>query len=123
MSGDMVSVLVIDDEPAILETVELILQHSGGYEVHTAANAAQSLEMIRRIRPDVILCDAQMPVISGMETISLLKADDATAHIPIVLMTGSPDVEQFSSLPLKAFLQKPFGPQELKEAIQTALLP
>jgi CheY-like chemotaxis protein len=73
--------------------------------------------------PDVILCDAKMPGLSGAEVIMQLKADETTAGIPIILITASPEAGDPSALPVNAFLPKPFQAETLKAAIESALRP
>ncbi|HWN96237.1 MAG TPA: response regulator [Methylomirabilota bacterium] len=118
MKGRSLSVLVIDDEPTIAKMVDLCLKRTG-WTVHTTLDPTQGAALARCIKPDVILCDAQMPHVSGAQIISQLRADAETAQIPIVLMSGG-DAEAFSHVPLAGFLQKPFGPKEVRAALASA---
>jgi CheY-like chemotaxis protein len=120
MRGNKISVLVIDDEPAISKSVEMILGRAE-YEVHATRKSREALSLARDTMPDVILCDAKMPGLSGTQVISLLKADEKTAEIPVILITASPEAGDPSRLPVAAFLPKPFQAETLKAAIDNAV--
>ena len=117
MNKDKFSVLVIDDDPGVAQTAEWSLQHFG-CNVKVTLQANQAVALARSINPDVILCDANMPDLSGERLISLLKSDASTARIPIVLMTGNCDTQKFSDVPYDAFVEKPFSPGKLYEILQ-----
>lgn len=80
-------VLVVDDDPAILEICSDLLQ-TEGYAVAVASNGQQALEQVGRERPAVVLMDIMMPVLDGVTACSRLKADPRTATIPVVLMSA-----------------------------------
>ena len=120
MNNRVISVLVIDDEPAIAKSVEMILGRAD-YEVRSTSNSKEAIALARSAPPDVILCDAKMPGLSGAQIISTLKADKAMAHIPIILITASPEAGDPSRLPVVAFLPKPFQPEVLKAAVENAV--
>lgn len=111
------SVLVIDDDPGVAKTAEWSLRHFG-CTVNVTLQAKQGLALAQSVQPDVILCDAAMPDLDGTQLIALLKSDPATAHIPIVLMTGHSDAQQFSGVPYDAFVEKPFSPTKLFELLR-----
>jgi CheY-like chemotaxis protein len=111
------SVLVIDDDSGVATTAEWSLRHFG-CDVKVTLQANQAVALAQSIKPDVILCDAAMPEISGEELIIVLKSDPATAHIPVVLMTGHFDAQKFSGVPYDAFVEKPFSPTKLFELLK-----
>jgi CheY-like chemotaxis protein len=119
MAGDHFCVLVIDDEPIVAGAVEICLQRDG-WKVHATLDAQEGVAMARSIKPDVILCDGQMPRLSGFELIAQLKADSATARIPVVLMSGIGSAEDFPTVPFACFLKKPFGAKELRMVVESA---
>jgi CheY-like chemotaxis protein len=119
MSERSLSVLAIDDEADILESVRIALRPSG-WIIATAVTPQDGLLMARTLLPDVILCDAAMPKMSGPEVIQQLKTDPATAHIPVVLMTGIAESHLFQHVAWTNFLAKPFSPEELRDAIYSA---
>jgi CheY-like chemotaxis protein len=80
-------VLVIEDNPVNLELVLAVLEPDG-YQLLTAGTAEVGLQMVRTERPDLILLDVHLPGMSGYEVAPRLKADPATARIPIVALTA-----------------------------------
>lgn len=79
--------LVVDDSMLIRHTVCRFLEERG-YLVHAASNGLDALETLKSIQPDIIVTDIQMPKMSGSELITALKAQPATASIPIVIVAG-----------------------------------
>jgi CheY-like chemotaxis protein len=80
-------ILVVDDESAVRDLLQEFLT-SAGYEVLTAANGEEALALAEQEDPEVILLDAIMPGIDGLETCERLKTQERTAWIPIIMMTG-----------------------------------
>ena len=80
-------VLVVDDEPSNLQLLEVMLTPEG-YKVYTAGNGEEALAMVVLQKPDVILLDVMMPVMNGYELARRLKADPATATVPIIMVTA-----------------------------------
>jgi len=79
--------LVVDDSMLIRHTVCRFLEQRG-YTVESATNGQEALPLVKRIRPDIIITDMQMPKMSGTEFITALKAQPETAAIPIVIVAG-----------------------------------
>jgi len=79
--------LVVDDSMLVRHTVGRYLEEQG-FRVESAANGVEGLEVLARMRPDVIITDMQMPGMDGSEFISALKSQSATANIPIVILAG-----------------------------------
>jgi CheY-like chemotaxis protein len=79
--------LVVDDSMLIRYTVCHFLEQRG-FAVESATNGAEALEVLARIRPDLIVTDMQMPRMSGMELISALKSKPETANIPIIVVAA-----------------------------------
>jgi CheY-like chemotaxis protein len=98
-------ILVVEDDPAIATLVEETLTEEA-YEV-VPTGAANALRLARELRPDVILTDYAMPDMDGAEISRRLRADRATAGIPIILMSAHPP-EARPRLPVDAELPKPF---------------
>lgn len=114
------SVLVIDDDADVLQAVQLGLRLAG-WTITATVSPKEGVELARTIKPDVIVCDSSMPEFSGAQVIGMLKNDPATAHIPVVLMTGFAEIDRFSHMAWTGFLAKPFGPKELRAAIESAM--
>ena len=79
--------LVVDDSMLIRHTVCRFLEERG-FAVQSASNGQEALEALKRVRPDVIITDIQMPTMSGTELITAVKSDPALAGIPIVIVAG-----------------------------------
>jgi DNA-binding response OmpR family regulator/DNA-binding CsgD family transcriptional regulator len=108
-------VLIVDDVPDNLAVLHDALDESG-YTVLIATNGEQALQRAAQARPDIVLLDAMMPGIDGFEVARRLKADAATAHIPIVFMTGLTETEHLVAA-LEAggvdYVTKPIKPKEV----------
>jgi CheY-like chemotaxis protein len=108
-------VLVVDDSDAIRELIAVNLELEG-YDVRSAGDGEQALEVVGQWRPDVITLDVVMPRLGGFETLERLRADPDTEHIPVVLVTGraqAADRMRGEQLGADAYLAKPFEPAEL----------
>jgi CheY-like chemotaxis protein len=79
--------LVVDDSMLIRHTVCRFLEERG-HSVESAVNGEEALPIVKRIRPDIIVTDMQMPRMSGAEFITALKAQPETANIPIIIVAG-----------------------------------
>ena len=106
-------VLIVDDEPDVLFLLRMTLLH-GGYEVEEAPHGAAALEMIEKVRPDLVITDLMMPVIDGRELIKQIRAADAFATTPIMLLSASPD----DTTGADRVLRKPFDPRHLVGVIE-----
>jgi CheY-like chemotaxis protein len=102
MAGELI--LVVDDDPDIVEVLRCLL-HDAGYEVATAHDGA-ALPLVRERQPRVILLDILMPRMDGVEISRRLRADPATAHIPIIALSATP--QWLPALPVNDRLTKPF---------------
>jgi two-component system, cell cycle response regulator DivK len=81
------SVLVVDDEPANLRLLTVLLSRNG-YQVHEARTAEEALEIVAKIRPRLILADIQLPGIDGLEMTRQLKSNPETKDIVVVAVTA-----------------------------------
>lgn len=116
-------VLVVDDEEGIRVLCRVNLE-LGGFTVFEAADGAQAMDVARRESPDVIFLDLMMPVMDGWDTLKALREDDATAQIPVVLLTARTSEEDQIRAWGEAifeYLPKPFNPQVLVEWATHAL--
>lgn len=104
----------------IQKLIRLALR-STGHEVHVASDGNEGLELIRRIRPDVIFSDVSMPQLNGFEMADRLKADPELSPIPIVFMTASvqrAQVDEALRRGAAGVLSKPFTMSELRERVE-----
>lgn len=111
-------ILVVDDEPMILEMLSIRLEEKG-YEVLTAQTGPEGIEKTKSQIPDLVLLDYTLPKINGARVAEILKADAATNHIPLVLLSGYRK-EQIGgdALQVDAFVNKPYLPDELLPLIE-----
>lgn len=116
-------VLVVDDQRSSVEMLaELLKEH--GHEVFTALNGEEALERVRSERPDVVISDIVMPAMDGYELCRRLRADPATALLPVVLVTSlDPLTERVKSIEAGAddFLSKPVSSVELLARVRALL--
>ncbi|MFH0989339.1 MAG: response regulator [bacterium] len=118
------TILVAEDQLAILKLIEFRLKNSG-YNVICVGDGLAALEQARAHRPDLILLDVMMPLMTGFEVLAVLKKEDKTKNIPVLLVTAqSREEEIVKGLELGAddYLIKPFSPNELAARIKTILL-
>ena len=116
-------VLVVDDYPDAREMYAEYLQYSG-FDVVEAGNGIEALERAADSAPYIILMDLSLPVMDGWEATRRLKADKATADIPIVALTGhalAGILEGAKKAGCDAFVTKPCLPEDLVKEIQKVL--
>ena len=114
------TVLVVDDEPQVRSVVQQCLTEAG-FEVRAAADGRQALEMMQsQPRPDAIVLDLLMPVMSGFEVLSALRIMPGWATIPVVVLSASTDYSA-EHLGAAALLQKPFTAAALAAAVEGAI--
>jgi DNA-binding response OmpR family regulator len=114
-------VLVIDDEPDIRLLARVGLTASG-FTVVVADGGEQGLRLAREAQPDVILLDVMMPAMDGYATLAALRADPATASIPVLFLTAKAQVDpRATGEPRLGVLHKPFVPRELAKRVREFL--
>jgi CheY-like chemotaxis protein len=121
MSG---RVLVIDDMPDVLILATLSLEASG-FVALTAHDGLEGVELASESWPDLILCDVHMPRLDGFGVLSALRANAATAEIPLIFVTGDQSIpERVSQLTMQpdGCLTKPFTHADLMKTVSTTLL-
>jgi len=106
-------IIVADDEPGILEVINIILTEQG-FEVFPIANSLEVVKTVKKIQPEVILLDLWMSGIDGEKITAILKKDPKTNHIPIIIISA---LNQGELIARKAgadnFLSKPFNINDL----------
>ncbi|HKA13451.1 MAG TPA: response regulator [Myxococcota bacterium] len=116
-------ILVVDDEPDLLELVRVNLSQAG-FEVETAETGRQALERVRRAAPDLLILDLMLPDLSGTEVCRHLRADTSLGEIPIIMLTARADeVDRVVGLEIGAddYVTKPFSPRELTLRVRAVL--
>src|ERR1051325_1876387 len=117
MNQNPSTVLVMDDDHSIAELLACFLAHAKLRPVITSDGIA-GLQQARALLPSLILCDSCMPGLDGPEVIEKLRADSATARIPIVLMSGH-EAARFDGSGASAFLRKPFLMNEMLTLVRS----
>jgi len=115
------NILVIDDEPIVLDSCRRILSQEG-FEVKGAMNGREGLKKIEEDKYDAVLVDWKLPEIDGMEVLRIIKKNHP--DIIVVMITGYPSVEsavKAMKLGVSDYVSKPFTPEELKEVLIKAL--
>ena len=117
-------VVCIEDEPEMIDLVRLILERKG-FDFRGADGGQKGLDMIREDKPDLILLDLMMPGMDGWEVYRQVKADDGLCDIPVIVVTAkAQSIDKVLGLHIArvdAYITKPFGPQELLDAIYKLL--
>jgi CheY-like chemotaxis protein len=104
----MIPILVVDDERAIVEMLQMFLEEEG-YQVITAHNGEEGLRCLEAARPAVILCDLMMPVLDGRQMCQRLQSDQRYRSIPFVLMSAVVKAVNSTDCHYSALLTKPFN--------------
>jgi DNA-binding response OmpR family regulator len=105
----------------MIDLVKLILNRKG-YEVIGAAGGREGLDIIRDVIPDLVLLDLMMPDIEGWEVYQQIRADDATKHIPVIVITAkAQNIDKVLGLHIAKvndYISKPFSPQDLVTSVE-----
>ncbi|WP_247596925.1 ATP-binding protein [Hydrogenophaga sp. PAMC20947] len=118
------TLLYVEDNPANLELVEQIIGRHADLRLLGAADASLGIEFARVYQPKVILMDINLPGISGIEAMAILRADTRTAHIPIIALSANAvprDVQTGLDAGFFNYLTKPIKVNELMNALAAAL--
>ncbi|MFQ5802405.1 MAG: PleD family two-component system response regulator [Candidatus Methylomirabilales bacterium] len=116
-------VLLVDDQPFFLRYLSDIFTGQQ-CQVFTAPNGQEGLEQARRLRPDIIILDLEMPILDGVETCKALKADEATRHIPVIILTATQNLK-LNDMAFKAGAQatvlKSMSPERLLNMVEVVI--
>lgn len=116
-------VLVVDDEIHIVHVVTIKLRNNG-YDVVTASDGGEAFELACSEKPDIIVTDYQMPVLTGLGLVEKLRQNKTTKDIPVILLTARSfaiEDQQKERLNISQCLSKPFSPKELLRDIEDIL--
>lgn len=117
--NDSRSVVIVDDDVDSRKIYTTVLRHLG-YDTVTASDGEEALEVIRRIIPNAVVTDYRIPRLDGCELVRVLSRDEATAHIPAILVTADarPETRELAvQAGCAGFLLKPSNPRRLADAI------
>jgi two-component system alkaline phosphatase synthesis response regulator PhoP len=116
-------VMVVDDEIHIVHVVAIKLRNNG-YEVLSASDGSEAYELACSEKPDIIVTDYQMPVMTGLELIEKVRGTEAIKDIPVILLTARSfaiEDDQKQQLQISECLSKPFSPKELLRSVEDIL--
>ena len=117
------AILVADDDPDILGIVSMSLE-AQGYTVYTATNGREAVDGTREHRPDLVLMDMMMPVLSGYEAVIELKTDETTRGIPVVGLSAkamTTDMERADDVGMDGYITKPFRIAQVLSVVEKYL--
>ena len=120
----MQKVLVIDDNPTIVELIKYAVNLQGSYQVVVAYDGVQGLEYIYAEHPDCVIIDVKMPRMDGYQLVRCLRGDVHTADVPLIILSALTRQEDRMTGLLSGvdeYLTKPFKPGALNEASQRVL--
>ena len=116
-------VLVIDDDPVIVELLRVNFEIEG-FDVVVAADGPEGLARAASTKPDVILSDIMMPRMDGLEVVTKLKTGASTRHIPVILLSAkaqNAEVQQGLDAGADDYVTKPFDPLELIDRVNAVM--
>lgn len=116
-------ILVIEDDPANMELMVYLLS-AFGHQTMTAHDGLTALAMVRRERPDLILCDVHLPGLNGYGVITILKSEPTLASIPVIAVTALAmvgDREKLLTAGFDGYISKPVEPERFVETIEQFL--
>ena len=124
MTSEAKKIVIVEDNPFNMELVHDILAIKG-YEIYEAVDAEQGLEIIARVKPDLVLMDIQLPGMDGIEATRLIKSQESTKNIPVVAVTANAmkgDREEIISQGFDDYISKPIELTALIEKVAEILL-
>jgi len=117
-------ILIVEDDPDARKVLSLILKLDG-FDVAVAPNGDDALQLLLESRPDLVLLDVMMPEVDGYEVCSRIRANPATAGIPIVMLSGRVDPDSVArgrAAGANEFLAKPIKPSNLTKQLHTTIM-
>ena len=123
--AEPISLLLVDDEPGVRESVQAFLEDSGDFKVDLAANATEAWEYLQHHLPALVISDIMMPQVDGYQFLRQLREDARFQSLPVVFLTArgmTADRIQGYETGCDAFLSKPFDPDELEAIVRNILI-
>ncbi|MDR0826402.1 MAG: response regulator [Desulfovibrio sp.] len=122
MANNKKIIMAVDDMPPILKIFRWALRDQ--FDVRVVSSGVQALELLERVKVDLILLDIEMPGMSGFDIIKHCKADPALKDIPVIIVSGNTnekDIIEATNAQIAGYIVKPFTANDLREKVQTAL--
>ena len=119
-----VRVLVVDDDPSIRRMIVAALRRDG-YSFSEAANGKEALDVMRGDRPDIVILDLMMPMVSGWDVLRERSGDSVLLSIPVIVVSANRSAELASAMDkgICAFLPKPFDINALSSLVRSCMPP
>jgi DNA-binding response OmpR family regulator len=120
----MKKILIVDDEPNIVMTLEYTFKKSN-YEVFIARDGQEALDILKTNFPDVIILDIMMPMVDGFATLEQIRKDDNLQHTKVMFLSAKnkeSDIEKGLALGADAYMTKPFSIKKVVEKVEELLL-
>ena len=121
--GLKASIVVVDDSDELASMLVMFLRRRG-YRLERASDGLEGVELVRRVRPDLVLLDITMPKLDGMGALIQIKSDPKTAHIPVLMCTDHSmihDVEKCFGHGAVGYILKPFELDKVLEKVRSVL--
>jgi CheY-like chemotaxis protein len=122
--GKQYRILLVDDNPSLLQLMVHSFRLLGDYQVITAENGIAGLERVQEVQPDCIVIDVRMPGLNGYQLVRALRGDPQTTSIPLIMLTAMvQEKDRYEGMASGAdrYLLKPIKPMALVAAIQDAI--
>ena len=116
----MKTILLVEDDAAIAELLVQIIVQETPYQVLSVADGLQALDMVKNIRPNLLLLDYWLPVIHGIELYDRLSAMQGMGQIPTIMLSVNPPMQEIKKRQITC-LRKPFDVDQLLRAIQSMM--
>lgn len=106
-------ILIVDDQGSIRSVFKLVLQDMGFTNIDSATDGAEAIEHLKLVAYDLIICDWNMPKLSGMEVLEIVRGYEATQSLPFMMVTSASEIERVQEavgVGVSDYLIKPFQP-------------
>ncbi len=116
----MKKILIVDDEPNILISLEFLLS-KGGYQVFVARDGTEALELIKKEAPDMVILDVMMPNVDGYDVCQYIRSQEVYQHMKVIFLSAKSkqeDIEKGLQMGANLYLTKPFSTRNLIKEIK-----
>ena len=123
-NGGQVSILVVGEDPCVVETMKAILEGMDNYNVLVACSGAECLQQVEAVRPALVLLDMPMSQVDGLEVLRQLRARPESCELPVLMISSDAQFEQMVAgfeAGASGFLIKPFDAPSLHRQVRNAI--